>query len=323
MGHPHPTQSISAQSILDAMKISCWPLALLALGAAAACAQTVRRPPITGVSHISVYTAHPAQAEHFYVHDLGLKRGPDPENPAGVRYYVNPRQFVEVLPLLADHGNSRFAGIGYITPDAVALRAYLAAHHYPVPAHVETGADGSRWFDVTDPEGNRVEFNQPAPHPVSMAGSDPIGLHMIHVGMRVRSAERENTFYRGLLGFRPYWHGGMKAGQTDWIAQQVPNGNDWLEFMLEDGSAVLSQREFGVLDHFSLGIVNMERAVSTLSAQGRLDGPYSPMQIGRDGKWQFNLYAPDQTRVELMEFTPVEKPCCSPFTAANPLPSEH
>jgi hypothetical protein len=31
-------------------------------------------------------------------------------------------------------------------------------------------------------------------------------------------------------------------------------------------------------------------------------------QIGRDGKWQFNMYDPNFTRVELMEPKPVEKP---------------
>jgi hypothetical protein len=39
--------------------------------------------------------------------------------------------------------------------------------------------------------------------------------------------------------------------------------------------------------------------------------------MGKDGKWQANLYDPDGTRVELMEFQPVMKPCCSPFTAES------
>jgi hypothetical protein len=47
----------------------------------------------------------------------------------------------------------------------------------------------------------------------------------------------------------------------------------------------------------------------------RHDGP----QMGKDGKWQANLYDPDGTRVELMEFQPVTKPCCSAFTAASPV----
>src|ERR1700739_190770 len=101
--------------IFDGMNNLRWHVALFALVATAAFAQTPARPPITGVSHIAVYTSHPAQSEVFYVHDLGLKKGPDPENPAGVRYYVNPTQFVEVLPLPADAGNSRFDSIGYKT----------------------------------------------------------------------------------------------------------------------------------------------------------------------------------------------------------------
>jgi hypothetical protein len=32
------------------------------------------------------------------------------------------------------------------------------------------------------------------------------------------------------------------------------------------------------------------------------------------------LYDPDMTRVEFMELTPVEKPCCSEFTGAHPKP---
>ena len=58
-----------------------------------------KRPPITGISHISVYTSDSAKADDFYVHDLGGVKRSDPENANGVRYYFSPTQFVEVLPL--------------------------------------------------------------------------------------------------------------------------------------------------------------------------------------------------------------------------------
>lgn len=305
------------------MKRNWWLVAVFALAAVTAFAQRPARPPINGVSHLAIYTSNAAAAEHYYVHDIGLKKGADPENSAGVRYYVNPAQFVEVLPLPTNAGNSRLDHIGYTTTDAEGLRKYLADHGYPVPDRVENGRDGSHWFDVEDPEGNKVQFLQPAPRPISMAGSDPIGRHIIHVGERVRSARAENAFYRDLLGFKPYWFGGMKPGEIDWVSQQVPNGHDWLEYMLEAGDGKISQRQSGVLDHFSIGVVNMEQAVTALARGDRLDNPHSPMQIGKDGKWQFNLFDPDQTRLELMEFTPVKAPCCSPFTAPNPSPTEH
>ena len=115
----------------------------------------------------------------------------------------------------------------------------------------------------------------------------------------------------------------MEPDKTDWISQQVPDGHDWLEYMMVgEGSDTpldhVNERELGVLNHFSLGVVNMERAVTTLMQQDRLSPRHDGPQMGKDGKWQANLYDPDGTRVELMEFQPVMKPCCSEFTAASP-----
>ena len=293
------------------------------------------RPRIFGISHISVYTSDAAKTEQFYVHDIGLQKGADPERADGVRYYVNQEQFVEVLPLPADAGADRLAAIGYMTDDADQMRQYLGAHGVTVPDAVQHGSDGSAWFDVKDPEGNTVEFVQPPARLLAMKDpvelytlpdADPIGRRMIHCGMLVRDRAKEDTFYRGLLGFRPYWYGGMRAGKTDWVSQQVPDGHDWIEYMLTSGPsgsgipAEISQKQLGVLNHFSLGVRNMELAVTTLDSEHRLgDAPPRP-QIGRDGKWQFNLYDPDDTRVEMMEFSAAEGPCCSEFTAISPNP---
>ena len=77
-----------------------------------------------------------------------------------------------------------------------------------------------------------------------------------------------------------------------------------------------------MLNHLSIGVVNMEKAVTTLDSAERLNNEHVGPQIGKDGKWQYNLFDPDETRLELMEYSPVEKPCCSPFTAPNPTPAE-
>jgi hypothetical protein len=44
--------------------------------------------------------------------------------------------------------------------------------------------------------------------------------------------------------------------------------------------------------------------------------------MGRDGKIQLNLYDPDLTRVEFMEFQPSGKPCCSPILGKAPSEQE-
>ena len=295
--------------------------AALGLAAVSAAAQTPARPPITGISHIAVYSADLAASDRFYVGKLGARKGADPEDAAGVRYYFSPIQFVEVLPLPTGQGPSRLAHVAYVTADAAALRAYLAANGWPDLSPVKAAA-GEAWFATHDAEGNEVEFVQPAttdttPTPGAISG------RIIHMGYMVHSRAAEDRFYRQLLGFRPYWYGAMRPDATDWVSQQVPDGHDWLEYMLVgDGSTTplshIDARELGVLNHLSLGVPNQEAAVTTLITGDRLSPRHDGPTMGLDGKWQANLYDDDGTRVELMEFQPVAKPCCSPFTADSP-----
>lgn len=282
------------------------------------------RPKIGSVSHLAVYTTDAAKTEHFYVHDLGAMKGTDPQNPLGVRYYFNPVQFVEVLPLPQGWTSvGRFDHAGYNTEDAEGLRKYLGSHGVTVPAAVTKGSDGSLYFEVKDPEENRVQFVQPPAHPLAVP-VNPLSKHIIHVGYIIHSPEAEDGFYKTVLGFRPYWHGGKTDDSSEWISTQVSDGTDWIEYMSVKGPEktgippTMSKDNAGVLDHFALGVPNMEQAVNLLYEGDRLTARHSPPQIGRDGKWQLNLYDPDGTRAEMMEFQPAVKPCCSPFLAPSP-----
>ncbi len=300
-----------------------------ALAADAAPLATLTRAPIIAVSHIAVYASNSSKTEHFYVHDLGGMKGNDPENPAGARYYFSPTQFVEVLPLPQGPVSiNRLDHVAFATADAEALRRYLASQNIVVPKQVEHGGDGSRWFDVIDPEGNKIEFVQPAEHPptgsVPKVLHNPLSGHLMHVGFIIHDRAREDSFYRAVLGFKPYWFGGMEDGKPTWISLQVPDGTDWLEYMVvgtPQGRGIpasMSAADLGVLDHFSLGVANIETAYSLLWNGDRLDGQQNVPKIGRDAKWQLNLLDPDGTRAEVMELHAIGKPCCSPFTAPDP-----
>jgi catechol 2,3-dioxygenase-like lactoylglutathione lyase family enzyme len=299
------------------------PLALLsALTAACAFAQQ-QRPPITGISHMCVYAHDLSASDNFYAHILGATKATDPQNPSGTLYYFSPTQFVEVLPLPADHTLSRMSCVAFNTADAKGLLAYLHTHGVDAASDLHTSTDGSHWFDAKDPEGNEVQFIQPSVAHHTAITSKPISTRIIHVGYLVHSRTAEDHFYRDILGFRPYWFGAMKPDHIDWISLQVPDGHDWLEYMMVgDGSDSPVDRvdanQLGVLNHFSLGVANQEQAVQTLYQQDRLPPRHDGPQMGKDGKWQANLYDPDGTRVELMEFQPVMKPCCSEFTASSP-----
>jgi catechol 2,3-dioxygenase-like lactoylglutathione lyase family enzyme len=147
---------------------------------------------------------------------------------------------------------------------------------------------------------------------------NPLSHHMIHVGYIVYDIAAEDAFYHGLLGFRAYWHGGPTEDSQNWTSSQVPDGSDWVEYMKLSGPAAITTNNAGVNNHFALGVPNIEKAVELLYEGDRLTAKHSDPKIGRDGKWQVNMYDPDGTRAELMEFQPKAKPCCSPFLLPSP-----
>ena len=63
------------------------------------------------------------------------------------------------------------------TRDVEALKAYLGTHGIAVPATAQRGSDGSRWFDVKDPEDNNVEFVQLPSEPSSSSSRPPQSSH--------------------------------------------------------------------------------------------------------------------------------------------------
>ena len=299
---------------------------LAVLSAVAALAQsTPARPAITGISHIAIYTSDPVGADHYYRDIVGAARLRDRENQEGVDYCLSPTQYIEVLPLPPGAGINRLDHIAFNTADANGMLKYLAARGWSTPRSAIREFDGTLRFEVLDPEGNKVQFVQPGGSlKRSVNAPNAIGRHMIHLGILVHSREAEDKFYKDLLGFKPYWFGGMKEGRLDWVSQQVPDGHDWLEYMLSAGPgkgipAGMTQNQLGVLDHFSIGEASVPDAYKALDAGKRLTGRHDPApMIGLDGKYQFNMYDPDGIRLELMDFHATGKPCCSPFTAEDP-----
>jgi catechol 2,3-dioxygenase-like lactoylglutathione lyase family enzyme len=303
--------------------------ALAAPGALSAALAAPTRPAITSVSHLAVYTSDAVRAEHFYVHELGAVKMADPENPQGVRYYFSPVQFVEVLPLPPGTGVNRLDHAAFNTADAEGLRKYLASKKVLVPKSVSKGTDGSQWFQVKDPEGMNVEFVQPPAMPPAITPSS-LSSHVIHVGYVIHDRKLEDAFFRDILGFRPYWFGGMRDDTPSWVSQQVPDGSDWLEYMIVGTPdtrgipATMTQAQAAVLNHFALGVPNMEAVYTMLWNDDRLQGQVDTRgqqivpKIGRDAKWQLNLLDPDGTRAEVMELHAIGKPCCSSFTASDP-----
>ncbi len=292
---------------------SLWFALVLALcgGAAFPQAEQPSRPRITGFAHVAVYITDLPKSQHFYGDILGYQQ------ISPTLYRVNTTQSIE-LEEGPKEIQDRIAHIAFLTNSAEGMLAYLRAKGIKVPDKVSDGRDGARWFALTDPAGQAIEFIQEKPHPAPTTAKPPASKQIIHVGFIVRDRDAEEHFYKEILGFRPYWHGGMEAGRTDWVALQVPDGTVWIEEMRADEHP--SKEELGVMNHFSLGIEKMDTVIPNLKEHGwtPAGSDQDKPQMGKDGKWQFNIYDPDLTRVEYMEFRPAQKPCCSDFTGAHP-----
>lgn len=284
-------------------------------------AQTVKRPPIVGVAHIALNTDDMTAARKFYTGVLGFQEAFSldklKEEGTGLKltfFKVNDHQYIEVYPELKEPKQDRLNHIAFETTDAEQLRAYLASKGVKVPEKLTVSRAGNRVFEIIDPDGHRVEFVQYLEGSLhsknfgKFMSDDEVSKRMIHVGFTVQDRAAFDHLFKDILEFKEIWHGGMKDDKTDWVDMRVPEGTDWLEYMLnvKDPDPQL----LGIMNHLALGVPSVSAGYKEVLKRGH--NPEKP-QIGRDGKWQLNLYDPNLTRVELMEPKPVEKPCCSPM----------
>ena len=278
------------------------------------------RPGIAGIDHVTIYVSDIAKSRQFYSDILGLTAGcPGYAGPDTCLLLHPSEQRLLLKAAPADLKNnphkSWLAEVGFATDNVSQLRNYLLAHSLQ-PSPLQKDSDGAQYFRVPDAEGNPVAFVHRLP---TESGHGPapkqIGLHLIHAGFVVKDLAAENRFYVDLLGFRLYWRGGFKDDGIDWYEIQVADGPDWIEYMLNI-PANADHHELGVQNHFSFGVKDVHAAAAELRARGlkTFDGP----EVGRDGKDSLDAYDPDGTRVEIMEFTPVQKPCCHTYTAEHP-----
>jgi len=278
----------------------------------------VKRPDIIGVAHIGLKTGDLAAARNFYGRDLGFAEAFSLDKPSGglmlVYFKVNDHQYIEVFPELKSAAEDRLSHIAFETTNAAQLRDYLASRGVKVPAALKPGLDGNLSFMIKDPDGHNVEFVQYMPGSLhsrnfgKFLADTRISDHMIHVGVTVADRDAADRLYRDILGFHETWHGGMKDDRTDWVDMRVGEGTDWVEYMLNVHDP--SPKTLGVMHHLALGVPSVKAGYQTLLDRGmHIEQP----KVGRDGKWQLNLYDPDLTRSELMEPKPVQTPCCSPI----------
>jgi lactoylglutathione lyase len=286
-------------------------LAGVALTAAMAAAQSgPLRPRITSLAHVALYV-HDIDASRAYYRDvLGYAELAPLQNADGslalTFFKLNDRQYIELFPE-REAGGDRLAHIALETDDVEAMRVYLKSRGVTVPEKVNRGRVGNTSFTAKDPDGHIVEFLAYGPDGMmakakgSLTAPNRISTSMRHAGILVGSLEAGLTFYRDILGFREIWRGSRDGKTLDWVNLQLPDGDDYIEFMLYGELPAPGKR--GSQHHICLVVPDISAAAATIQARAEKAGYARPIEtrVGVNRKRQLNLFDPDGTRSELME----------------------
>jgi catechol 2,3-dioxygenase-like lactoylglutathione lyase family enzyme len=258
------------------------------------------RPRITGIGHVAFRVSDPATARHFYGNILGLSELGAPQ-PGRMAYLVGQRQHVVLEPGLPPNEEERLSHIAFETTDVKGMAAYLTSRGLRVFQPADRCEDTA--IRVSDPYGNTIEFVETNWPPAVQRTDSPRALasRLLHAGAVVRDEAVAHLFYQEILGFSEIWRGGRTEGVTSWVNMRVPDGTDYLEYMLVTDPP--DRRQRGVLHHICLVVPDIQTAWETVV--GRTDPSKRPQlavpNVGRNNRWQLNLYDPDGTRTELME----------------------
>jgi lactoylglutathione lyase len=288
---------------------SCLFTAALVLCASALPAEDAKRPRITGVAHIAIYAHDVDKSLAFYKDLLGYAEPYRLTKGSGLHLTflkINERQCIELFPE-KEAGTDRLNHIALEVDDAEAMRVYLSSRGVKVPEKVGIGRIGNANFNITDPDGHTVEIVQYKPEGWTVRekgkflNEDRISPRIMHVGVSVATLDKAMAFYKDILGFEEIWRGSSSGRQLQWVNMKVPDGDDYVEFMLYKGE--LPKERLGTMHHMALEVSDIEKAQRALQARpARKD--YSremKIQTGINRKRQLNLFDPDGTRVELME----------------------
>jgi lactoylglutathione lyase len=148
-----------------------------------------------------------------------------------------------------------------------------------------------------------------------------VSNRMTHVGLIVTNLDAEYEFYTQILGFKEFWRGSSDRKVLSWINLRVPDGDEYIEFML--AAQVPAPTHRGSAHHICLEVPKVATSVAALEAKPYYKeyGRTIDVHTGVNRKRQSNLFDPDGTRIELMEPITTDGKPTPPSTAPPPQPS--
>jgi len=273
-------------------------------------ADATMRPRIVGIAEVSLFVHDLEKSRAFYKEFLGfdepyaLKREDGSVSQSWIK--VSDRQTIELVPEEAA-GSDRLIRISLQVDDAEAMRRYLAARSVKTPDGITKGKTGDPSFSVRDPDDHVVEFVQYVPdgwgrrEQGKFLPESRVSTRISHVGLLVGDLEAGLAFFRGILGGTETWRGGANPNVLTWVNVKLPEGEDYLEFILY--AALPAPNKRGGTHHLCLEVPDVEKTKATLMARAARIGYTREIEIktGINRRRQINLFDPDGTRVEVME----------------------
>lgn len=260
------------------------------------------RPVVTGIAHVAIQASDLAKARMFYGGLLGFSEiGPKGAHTAV--FFVNDRQRLIVRDGLPPSRDERFIDLAFET-NVTAMREWLAGRGMDASEAAADSDAGGRSIETKDPDGHVVHFVELSRTRRGLAAAPDrrLSRRILHAGLTIKDSAGADRFYQEALGFSETWRGGRPEGTINWINMRVPDGTDYLEYMLYP-AAPPSRNQLGSAHHVALLVTDIQQALETVRARtqpGDRNHRASP-NIGVNNRWQLNLFDPDGTRVELME----------------------
>src|ERR1035437_1487526 len=91
-----------------------------------------------------------------------------------------------------------------------------------------------------------------------------ISTRIAHLGIIVGALDPAMKFYGDILGFKEIWRGSKNGKVLDWVNMKVPDGDDYLEFMLYDQMPNLTA--LGTLHHLCFEVSDIDRKSTRLNS---------------------------------------------------------
>ena len=291
-----------------------------------------QRPKITGISHVGYFVSDLPASLVFWHDLLGYDESYDLKKPGTdeVRIAflkINDHQHIELFNEPPTTPHNMMSHICFTVDNVEQMRAYLRSQGFDVkPGNGGKTRTGDYAFEIKDPDGMLVEFVQSLPDGLEAKAAGKflpetrISTKIYHAGFMVGNSAKSLDFYGRVLGFKETWRGGANPAELSWINMRVPDGEDYVEFMLY---RTLDPKSYGGKNHLSLEVPDVARAVQILESRPAYKAYGKPLEVhtGVNRKRQVNLFDPDGTRVELMEPNTIDGKPTPPSTAPPPPPS--